>query len=148
AVSPTLPPAVVGSSQLATVNTDAVTSLTTPSLPPHVLPPAAPSSPPIAVLSTPLPVIPQSAPAAAPDDAPPLPLQPVRAVPEAERRQLTVLFCDLVGSTQLSGQLDPEDLRAVVRAYQKVAAEVSQHYAGHIAQYLGDGLLVYFGYPV
>ena len=67
--------------------------------------------------------------------------------PEAERRQLTVLFCDLVGSTQLSGQLDPEDLRAVVRAYQEAAAEVIQHYEGHIAQYLGDGLLVYFGYP-
>ena len=66
---------------------------------------------------------------------------------EAERRQLTVMFCDLVGSTQLSGQLDPEDLRAVVRAYQEAAAEVIQHYEGHIAQYLGDGLLVYFGYP-
>src|SRR5215469_15979704 len=66
---------------------------------------------------------------------------------EAERRQLTVLFCDLVGSTQLSGQLDPEDLRVVVRAYQEAAAEVIQQYEGHIAQYLGDGLLVYFGYP-
>src|SRR5262252_2747892 len=66
---------------------------------------------------------------------------------EAERRQLTVLFCDLVGSTQLSGQLDPEDLRAVVRAYQEAAAEVIQRYEGHIAQYLGDGVLVYFGYP-
>ena len=76
-----------------------------------------------------------------------LPAAPIRPVPEAERRQLTVLFCDLVGSTQLSSQLDPEDLRAVVRAYQEAAAEVIQHYAGHIAQYLGDGLLVYFGYP-
>ena len=66
---------------------------------------------------------------------------PARSAPEAERRQLTVLFCDLVGSTQLSGQLDPEDLRAVVRAYQEAADEVIQHYAGHIAQYLGDGLL-------
>jgi len=66
---------------------------------------------------------------------------------EAERRQLTVLFCDLVGSTQLSEQLDPEDLRAVVRAYQEAAAAVIQQYAGHVAQYLGDGLLVYFGYP-
>src|SRR5262245_5207678 len=66
---------------------------------------------------------------------------------EAERRQLTVLFCDLVGSTQLSAQLDPEDLRAVVRAYQEAAAAVIHQYAGHIAQYLGDGLLVYFGYP-
>src|SRR5262245_20162673 len=67
---------------------------------------------------------------------------------DAERRQLTVLFCDLVGSTQLSGQLDPEDLRAVVRAYQQAAAEIIARYEGHIAQYLGDGLLVYFGYPV
>jgi class 3 adenylate cyclase/predicted ATPase len=58
-----------------------------------------------------------------------------------------VLFCDLVGSTQLSGQLDPEDLRAVVRVYQEAAAEVIARYEGHIAQYLGDGLLVYFGYP-
>ena len=81
------------------------------------------------------------------DEVPMLPAAPVRPAPEAERRQLTVLFCDLVGSTQLSGQLDPEDLRAVVRAYQEAAAEVIQHYEGHIAQYLGDGLLVYFGYP-
>jgi class 3 adenylate cyclase len=73
---------------------------------------------------------------------------PARLAPDAERRQLTVLFCDLVGSTQLSSQLDPEDLRAVVRAYQEAAAEVIQRYEGHIAQYLGDGLLVYFGYPV
>jgi class 3 adenylate cyclase/predicted ATPase len=72
----------------------------------------------------------------------------VRRAHEAERRQLTVLFCDLVGSTTLSGQLDPEDLRAVVRAYQETAAEVIQRYEGHIAQYLGDGLLVYFGYPL
>jgi predicted ATPase/class 3 adenylate cyclase len=71
----------------------------------------------------------------------------VRRARQAERRQLTVLFCDLVGSTMLSGQLDPEDLRAVVRAYQETAAEVIQRYEGHIAQYLGDGLLVYFGYP-
>jgi class 3 adenylate cyclase/predicted ATPase len=84
----------------------------------------------------------------APSDAGPmLPAAPVRPAPEAERRQLTVLFCDLVGSTQLSGQLDPEDLRTVVRAYQEAAAKVIQHYEGHIAQYLGDGLLVYFGYP-
>jgi class 3 adenylate cyclase/predicted ATPase len=70
-----------------------------------------------------------------------------RGSQSAERRQLTVLFCDLVGSTQLSGQLDPEDLRAVVCAYQEAAAAVIRRYAGHIAQYLGDGLLVYFGYP-
>jgi hypothetical protein len=69
------------------------------------------------------------------------------AAPEAERRQLTVLFCDLVDSTVLSSQLDPEDLREVVRAYQATCAEVIQRFEGHIAQYLGDGLLVYFGYP-
>jgi class 3 adenylate cyclase len=68
--------------------------------------------------------------------------------PEAERRQLTVLFCDLVGSTRLASQLDPEDLRAVVRAYQDTCAKVIARFEGHIAQYLGDGLLVYFGYPL
>ena len=71
-----------------------------------------------------------------------------RTTPEAERRQLTVMFCDLADSTRLSQQLDAEDLREVVRAYQATAAEVIQQYAGHIAQYLGDGLLVYFGWPV
>jgi class 3 adenylate cyclase/predicted ATPase len=71
----------------------------------------------------------------------------VRSAPEAERRQLTVMFCDLVGSTDLSGKLDPEDLREVVRAYQETAAEVIERYEGHIAQYLGDGLMVYFGWP-
>ena len=66
---------------------------------------------------------------------------------DAERRQLTVLFCDLVDSTVLASRLDPEDLRSVVRAYQTTCAEVIQRFDGHIAQYLGDGLLVYFGYP-
>ncbi len=66
---------------------------------------------------------------------------------DAERRQLTLMFCDLVGSTSLSGELDPEDLREVVRAYQAACTEVIQRYDGHIAQLLGDGLLVYFGYP-
>jgi class 3 adenylate cyclase/predicted ATPase len=74
-------------------------------------------------------------------------LSPARPAPEAERRQLTVLFCDLVDSTRLSQQLDPEDLRQVVRAYQETAAAVIQRFEGHIAQYLGDGLLVYCGYP-
>jgi class 3 adenylate cyclase len=67
--------------------------------------------------------------------------------PEAERRQLTVLFCDLVDSTVLASQLDPEEWREVVRAYQSTCAEVIQRFDGYIAQYLGDGLLVYFGYP-
>ena len=66
---------------------------------------------------------------------------------DAERRQLTVMFCDLVDSTALSGQLDPEDLREVVRAYQQVCSEVITRFDGHVAQLLGDGLLVYFGYP-
>jgi class 3 adenylate cyclase/predicted ATPase len=67
---------------------------------------------------------------------------------DAERRQLTVMFCDLVDSTVLSGQLDPEDLREVVQAYQETCAKVVARFEGHIAQYLGDGLLVYFGYPL
>ena len=70
-----------------------------------------------------------------------------RAPPDAERRQLTVLFCDLVDSTTLASQLDPEDYRNVVRTYQARCAEVIHRFEGHIAQYLGDGLLVYFGYP-
>ena len=80
--------------------------------------------------------------AASQGDAP-----PAHPPPEAERRQLTVLFCDLVDSTVLARQLDPEDLREVVRAYQSACAEVIQCFDGHIAQYLGDGLLIYFGYP-
>jgi class 3 adenylate cyclase len=67
--------------------------------------------------------------------------------PDAERRQLTVMFCDLVDSTRLSNELDPEDYREVVRAYQRVCSEVITRFDGHIAQLLGDGLLVYFGYP-
>jgi class 3 adenylate cyclase/predicted ATPase len=71
----------------------------------------------------------------------------VPSTPEAERRQLTVLFCDLVDSTVLASQLDPEELREVVRAYQDACAKVIARFEGHIAQYLGDGVLVYFGYP-
>ena len=62
---------------------------------------------------------------------------------DAERRQLTVLFCNLVDSTGLARQLDPEELREVVRAYQDTCAKVITRFEGHIAQYLGDGLLVY-----
>src|SRR5262245_29064874 len=71
----------------------------------------------------------------------------VQPPPEAERRQLTVMFCDLVDSTRLSSQLDPEEYRDVVRAYQRVCTDIIQRYDGHIAQLLGDGLLIYFGYP-
>lgn len=66
---------------------------------------------------------------------------------EAERRQLTVMFCDLQESTALSQHLDPEQLRDVIRSYQEVCAGAVGRFEGHIAKYLGDGLLVYFGYP-
>jgi class 3 adenylate cyclase/predicted ATPase len=66
---------------------------------------------------------------------------------EAERRHITVLFCDLVESTTLSRQLDPEDYRAVVRAYQEAAVAAVRPWDGYVAQYLGDGLLLYFGWP-
>src|SRR6476469_5756921 len=65
----------------------------------------------------------------------------------AERRQLTVMFCDLVGSTALSTRLDPEDLRDVIAAYHKCAADVMGRFRGFVAKYMGDGVLVYFGYP-
>ena len=58
------------------------------------------------------------------------------------------MFCDLVGYTALSEQLDPEELREVVRAYQQLCAQMISRFDGHLAKYLGDGLLVYFGYPV
>src|SRR5919198_1549335 len=104
------------------------------------MPPAA-SSPPLATRNA------APTPAASVETAPPTAAAHAPPLPEAERRQLTVMFCDLVDSTALASQLDPEDLRAVIRAYQATCAEVIQHFGGHIAQYLGDGLLVYFGYP-
>jgi class 3 adenylate cyclase/tetratricopeptide (TPR) repeat protein len=67
--------------------------------------------------------------------------------PEAERRQLTVLFCDLVGSTVLAVRLDPEDLSAVIRRFQATSTGVITSYGGYVAKFLGDGLLAYFGYP-
>jgi class 3 adenylate cyclase len=65
-------------------------------------------------------------------------------ISEAERRQITILFCDLVDSTVLTSQLDPEDLCAVVRASQATCTKVIEYFDGHIAQYFGDGLLVDF----
>jgi class 3 adenylate cyclase len=65
----------------------------------------------------------------------------------AERRQVTVMFSDLVGSTALSARMDPEDLREVISAYQKCLAETVQRFGGFVAKYMGDGVLVYFGYP-
>ena len=70
------------------------------------------------------------------------------AKPITERRQLTVMFCDLADSTGLAQTLDPEDMRDVVQSYQRTAERVVQRYDGFIAQYLGDGLMVYFGYPI
>ena len=65
----------------------------------------------------------------------------------AERRQVTVMFSDLVGSTALSARMDPEDLREVISAYQNCVAETVQRFGGFVAKYMGDGVLVYFGYP-
>jgi class 3 adenylate cyclase len=65
----------------------------------------------------------------------------------AERRQVTVMFSDLVGSTALSGHMDPEDLHEVISAYQKCVAETVRRLGGFVAQYMGDGALIYFGYP-
>lgn len=70
-----------------------------------------------------------------------------RSAPEAERRQLTVMFCDLVGSTDFSQRLDPEDLRDVIRTYHECCARVVARFGGFIARYMGDGVLVYFGFP-
>src|SRR5580704_17821683 len=75
-----------------------------------------------------------SAPSASPED-------------RAERRQVTVMFSDLVGSTALSARIDPEDLREVISAYQKSVAETVGRFGGFVARYMGDGVLVYFGYP-
>ena len=66
---------------------------------------------------------------------------------EAERRQLTVMFCDLVGSTPLSARLDPEDLRGIIGAYHRCVAETVEGFGGFVARYMGDGALIYFGYP-
>src|SRR5215471_14426391 len=65
----------------------------------------------------------------------------------AERRQLTVMFCDLVGSTALSARLDPEDLRGIFGAYHRCCAETIERNGGFVAKYMGDGVLAYFGYP-
>jgi class 3 adenylate cyclase len=72
---------------------------------------------------------------------------PANATAEAERRQLTVMFCDLVGSTSLSTRFDPEDLREIVGAYHRCVADTVGRFGGFAAKYMGDGVLVYFGYP-
>src|SRR6201987_2997977 len=72
--------------------------------------------------------------------------EPIRR-DEAERRQLTVIFCDLVGSTALSARLDPEDLRGIIGAYHHCCTELIERNGGFVAKYMGDGVLAYFGYP-
>jgi class 3 adenylate cyclase/predicted ATPase len=78
---------------------------------------------------------------------PPAGLGETRVQAEAERRQITVMFCDLVGSTALSEQLDPEDMRDLLRAYREACSAIVERYEGLIAQFRGDGILIYFGYP-
>ena len=96
--------------------------------------------------------LPTPIPPVAPHDGSPLPNPPPlagegRVGAEAERRQLTVMFCDLVGSTALSARLDPEDLREVIAAYHRAVSDVVRSFDGFVAKYMGDGVLVYFGYP-
>ena len=81
------------------------------------------------------------------DAAPPSSAPSVSPEDRAERRQVTVMFSDLVGSTALSARIDPEDLREVISAYQKCVAETVRRFGGFVAKYMGDGVLVYFGYP-
>ena len=73
--------------------------------------------------------------------------EPSLSAPQAERRQLTVMFCDLVGSTALSGRLDPEEMRDVILRYQNAVADKITRFEGHVAKYMGDGVLAYFGFP-
>src|SRR5713226_1299498 len=83
----------------------------------------------------------EAAPAAAADTA------PVTASAGGERRHLTLLFCDLVNSTSIAAQLDPEEWREIVADYHRAAAQAIERFGGHVAQYLGDGVMAYFGYP-
>ena len=79
--------------------------------------------------------------------SPAAPVAPASHPCEAERRQLTVMFVDLVGSTELSTRLDPEDMRELMRGYQNTVAGEIARFEGHVAQFLGDGVLAYFGWP-
>src|SRR5579863_205762 len=78
---------------------------------------------------------------------PATPLPPQTPPHVAERRQLTVMFCDLVGSTAMSARLDPEDMREVIRAYQDACSGAVARYDGFVAKFMGDGVLAYFGFP-
>jgi class 3 adenylate cyclase len=81
------------------------------------------------------------------EQAPGTTVAPSTEIGEAERRPLSVMFCDLIGSTALSSRLDPEDLREVIRGYQACVATTIQPFDGFIARYVGDGVLIYFGWP-
>ena len=78
---------------------------------------------------------------------PAAPVPPQTSTDAAERRQLTVMFCDLVGSTAMSARLDPEDMREIIGAYHRCCAELIERNGGFVAKYMGDGVLAYFGYP-
>jgi class 3 adenylate cyclase len=84
---------------------------------------------------------------AGPAAAPPAAATPIPVAAAAERRQLTVMFSDLVGSTALSARLDPEDMREVIRAYQDACSGAVARYDGFVAKFMGDGVLAYFGFP-
>jgi class 3 adenylate cyclase len=90
-------------------------------------------------LSEPLPALRQA-------ERPPAPTAD-RDLPSAERRHLTVMFCDLADSTHLSAGLDPEDMGDVIRAYHEAVSEAVRRFDGYIAKFMGDGVLIYFGYP-
>ncbi|HEY1944246.1 MAG TPA: adenylate/guanylate cyclase domain-containing protein, partial [Roseiarcus sp.] len=75
------------------------------------------------------------------------PHRPTPASDAGERRQLTVMFCDLVGSTPMSTRLDPEDMREIIGTYQSKCSEIVARYDGFVAKFMGDGLLAYFGFP-
>jgi class 3 adenylate cyclase len=91
------------------------------------------------------PLIPASATSANPESPPVIPA--AAAAADGERRHLTVLFCDLVGSTALSAGRDPEDWRATVADYHRTAAAAITRFGGYVAKYLGDGVMAFFGYP-
>ena len=108
--------------------------------------PAIPQTPAVEPSDAPAPLLPETLAASPHPSGASLP--GALPLPESERRRLTVLFCDLVDSTRLASHLDPEDYREIVHAYHQTCAEVIERFDGYVAQYLGDGLLVYFGYPV
>ena len=115
----------------------------------QALPPALDDTAPLQTAAPAMPPVSSDTPALpAPRLSAPLPPPATRpTAPGAERRQLTVLFCDVVDSTSLAGRLDPEDYRDIMGRYHATCTAVIERYGGHVAQYLGDGLLVYVGWP-